>query len=439
MKPPPLPCLFVCFFNPVLAFISIELRVIQNITGLYPTSTPPAVSLSTDHSFGLPWAHPYDPVVSRSIQFPKSTMVQPANGDHDHPLFVVKETPGAGRGAFATQDLPAGTIIYTANDLTAHVLCREYRGEVCWECFAYNHGKKLPIRDPAHGFAFCSLACASASAPRNDPVSLQAWAVVEATLKAKTRREQVQVGYDEFKPTVDVVNTAWALAEGKAKMLLDARAGGAGAGTKASKHALQQALLNPQTLLLDTLTFQVHSILARYHYPSRWGAILTLEDDPCPYTSFQELHGYISAFLYLVASLPVELLSLVTPSTLRVIKGREVHNSFGIRSLEDEGSEFFGYGVWPSASYFNHSCEPNVLKVRVGRTWVFEAERAVKAGEELQISYLGAPGEEKILGRQERRRRLERTWGFGCVCHRCEVESGDVGSGGSGDVDSSPI
>ncbi|CAN8099878.1 unnamed protein product [Discula destructiva] len=353
-------------------------------------------------------------------------MTESANCDSEIPLFTIKETPGAGRGAFAARELAAGTIVYIADDLTAHVLSREYRGEVCWECFAYNHGKKLPIRDPTHGFAFCSDACASRSAQPSDAVSLQAWAIVEATLRAKTQREEFQVGYDDVKPTRQVVDAAWAAAVGKAKMILDARAGSAGTGSKMSKNALKEALSNSPTLLLDTLTFQVHAILARYLHPLRWDAILSLEDEPCPYNSVQELNGYLSAFLYLTASLPVELLPLVSSSTLRVIKAREVHNSFGIRSLEDEGSEFFGYGVWPSASYFNHSCDPNLLKVRVGRTWVFEAARAVKAGAELQISYLGAPGEEKILGRQERRSRLQRTWGFGCICQRCEAESDGV-------------
>lgn len=333
-------------------------------------------------------------------------------------LFTVKDTPGAGRGAFATQPISIGTNIYTATDLTAHVLLREYRGEVCWECFAYNRGKKLPLRDSLHGFAFCSEACATTSTSRYDEVSLQAWAVLEATLRSKTKTEEIQLD-DITKPDAAVVESAWAMAEKTASSIVSARTDGAGA-TKATRRVLQQALSNVPTLILDTLHFQLHAIIVRYQRPEQWTSILSLEAEPCPYTSAQELTGHISAFLYLAASLPLELLPFVTTDTLRTVKAREVHNSFGIRSLEDEGSEFFGYGVWPSASYFNHSCEPNVLKKRVGRTWVFEAQRQIMADEELSISYLGAPGEEKTLNTIERRSRLEKTWGFVCICQRCK-------------------
>lgn len=348
-----------------------------------------------------------------------------ANSTKDDPsprLFSIQETPGAGRGAFATQALPAGTIVHTANDLTVHVLLREYRGEVCWECFAYDRGKKLPIRDALHGFAFCSPACAAISSQRHDAVSLEAWAILEATLRAKTKTEETQFD-DATRPDHKAVDAAWRLAEQTAASIVKARTDPTAPSSKALKRARQQALSNAPTLLLDTLHFQLHAVLVRYRaLPDQqpWTSLLALADEPCPYTSAQELAGHLGAFLFLVAALPLALLPFVTPDTLRTVKAREVHNSFGIRSLEDEGSEFFGYGVWPSASYFNHSCEPNVIKRRVGRTWVFEAGRRIGAGEELHISYLGAPGEEKRLATRERRSRLEKTWGFRCICERCK-------------------
>ncbi|KAL1652085.1 hypothetical protein SLS58_000209 [Diplodia intermedia] len=89
---------------------------------------------------------------------------------------------------------------------------------------------------------------------------------------------------------------------------------------------------------------------------------------------------------------------------------RDSMNSFGIRSLDDEGAEFFGYGVWTSASYFNHSCSPNVEKKRVGRAWHFTACRDVRKGEELCITYLS--GEERALNTDARRKLLANSWGF---------------------------
>lgn len=335
-------------------------------------------------------------------------------------LFTIKETPGAGRGAFAKQALPAGTVVHTASDLTVHVLLREYRGEVCWECFAYHRGKKLPVRDALRGFAFCSDACAATAAQRHDAVSLQAWALLAATLRAKNKTETGHVD-DITKPPAAVVDAAWAAAEKTASSIAKARAtvGPPTGASKAARRVQQQALANAPALLIDTLHFQLHAVLVRYQSPEQWSSLLALADEPCPYTSAQDLAGHIRAFLYLAASLPLALLPFVTPETLRTVKAREVQNSFGIRSLEDAGSEFFGYGVWPSASYFNHSCEPNVLKRRAGRTWLFVAGRPILAGEELHISYLGAPGEEKTLTTKERRSRLEKTWGFECICERC--------------------
>lgn len=39
----------------------------------------------------------------------------------------------------------------------------------------------------------------------------------------------------------------------------------------------------------------------------------------------------------------------------------------------------------------NHSCVPNAMVQFVGRTAVLRAERPVAAGDEVEISYTGAP------------------------------------------------
>lgn len=342
-------------------------------------------------------------------------------------FFTVKEAPGAGRGAFSTQDIPRGTSIHVADDLTAHVLLREYRGEICWHCFAYDYGKKLPVRDPLHGFSFCSGECERGMRQRyDDEVCLHAWAAVEKlSLKAnktKWRRDDDDIGVVDDnsqanKPTLALIDEAWRIAEHTAACILTARTHTTGVVTREHKRALQQALNKPPSA--DVMAFHTHTILSRYHSPELWPSILSLEEDPCPYTSLQELHEHTTSYLQLMAVLPEDLLPFVTADTLRTIKTHEVHNSFGIRSLEDEGSEFFGYGVWPSASYFNHSCRPNIRRHRVGRTWVFRATGDIPAGQELYISYLN--GEEDGLTTSERKTRLRKTWGFDCVCERCKT------------------
>lgn len=333
-------------------------------------------------------------------------------------LIVIKETPGAGRGVFTTQHLPSGAQLFLADDLTCHVLLREYRGEVCWECFAYDRGKKLPVRDAVHGFTFCSDKCAAKLKDRYDDACLQAWATIEKAFRSKKTSLDsdgiVACDAAESRPATLTINQAWGAAENTAASILSARTGGPTA-TKAHRRALQ--LASSSLPPADVLSYQMHAILARHTFPERWDSVLSLADEPCPYTSRQELHDHVTSYLFLLASLPEPLLPLVTPDTLRTVKSREVHNSFGIRSLEDEGSEFFGYGVWPSASYFNHSCRPNVKRRRVGRKWLFETRCDVGEGQELYISYLN--GEEELLTAAERKARLRKTWGFDCGCQRC--------------------
>lgn len=335
----------------------------------------------------------------------------------DSPLFEVKDAPGAGRGVFASRSISHGTVVHTADDLTAHVLLREYRGEICWQCFAYNRGKKLSVRDQHHGFTFCSKECETQLRARYDDVCLEAWAAVEKLVKSRNKRDSPEdaVNAHDSRPTLSFVNETWKLAEQVAARIFAARTSTHQGITRDQRKALQQTLdKNPS---IDVLVFQTHTIITRHKSPAMWRSVLSLEEDECPYTSIQELNDHVGSYLQLMSVLPTELLRFVTPEILRTIKTHEVHNSFGIRSLEDEGSEFFGYGVWPSASYFNHSCAPNIRRRRAGRTWIFEANSEIPAGKELQISYLS--GEEATLTLAERRTRLRKTWGFDCLCQRC--------------------
>ncbi|KAJ3196543.1 hypothetical protein HK101_008552 [Irineochytrium annulatum] len=95
-----------------------------------------------------------------------------------------------------------------------------------------------------------------------------------------------------------------------------------------------------------------------------------------------------------------------------------------------------GRALYPSASFFNHACEPNVEAVQIGRDrpapdapedvdvdvalLTFRTMRAVKAGEELCISYVD--GDEAVASR---RGRLKDDYYFECRCARCEAEVGE--------------
>jgi SET domain len=120
---------------------------------------------------------------------------------------------------------------------------------------------------------------------------------------------------------------------------------------------------------------------------------------------------------FLQQNLPAELQSLVS-STAYAFLSRHLTNSFGIWELPiSADSENLGSAMYPSASYFNHSCEPNIIKVRQGRTILFVTSREVQNEEELCISY--GHTEREV---EERREILKEVWGFDCNCVRCIKE-----------------
>ena len=373
-------------------------------------------------------------------------------------LFTIEDAPGAGRGVFATRDLSAGETVHIADDLSVHVLFREYRGEICYNCFAYDLGGKQPIKDAIHGIAFCSKQCQLKFTLQCDELCMAARAVVEKLIRMKATSNQHSDTLLGVRPTPKEIGIAWNTAETQAPLIRSARLSVIPGpdtlpATKPQLRALQRALSTP--VCPDVLTFLLTVVLANYNthktspFPSPISSpaqqplqdsppllsllspsLSGLESEPTPYLSPHELSEYTTSYLHLVSILPLPLLPFISPSLLHTTKSRETHNSFGIRSLEDEGSEFFGYGVWPSASYFNHSCEPNLVRGREGRGWVFRTGNRVEKGEQLYISYVnGGSGELTsgsggVIGREERRGLLRRTWGFECACGKCRGEEG---------------
>ncbi|KAL1798965.1 hypothetical protein ACET3X_003002 [Alternaria dauci] len=364
------------------------------------------------------------PSSASSIRSPDTHKELPA-GAPTSPLFQVRHTPTAGRAVFASQDIPEGTLVWRSEDLTLNVLLREYRREVCGQCFEYEYGRDLDIRDKAVGFAFCSKTCQDKWREENGEIGIQAWTAVETFVKKRSKEDSDMVDTDLPRPKVKEIEQAWGNVAAQAALIRAARVSEqaipenehAISITKQHKKAMSKALQD--NITPDVMSFCVSGLVWRYLHPEQWERIEALADDKTPYHSSDDLGAFIRTYLHLLAILPLPLLPLVTEETLITLSSRDSHNSFGIRSLEDDGSEFFGYGCWPAASYFNHSCGPNIEKNRKGRTWYFRAGRDIERGEELCITYLS--GEERKLSRGKRLLRLKKTWGFDCACERCEA------------------
>jgi hypothetical protein len=331
-------------------------------------------------------------------------------------LFQIRETPTAGRAVFATQDIPEDTLLLRSDDLALSVLLREYRKEVCAQCFAYDYGRDLDIRDKDVGFVFCSEACQTQWHSETGEVGIQAWTAVETLVKKRSKEDNELVEEGLPRPKSGEIAKAWESATAQADLIRVAREGEPKKQHHKALAKATQALINP-----DVMSFCVSGLLWHYTHPDEWAHVLALAADSTPYHSTDDLAAFTRTYLHLIAILPLPLLPLVTADDIFILSSRDSHNSFGIRSLEDEGSEFFGYGCWPAASYFNHSCAPNVEKQRKGRAWEFRAGKDIKAGEGLNITYLS--GEERRLSRGKRMDRLKRNWGFECGCESCEITS----------------
>jgi hypothetical protein len=169
-----------------------------------------------------------------------------------------------------------------------------------------------------------------------------------------------------------------------------------------------------------------------------------------PNNQLPDLHQFTNSKKLLLAILPSELLDVMALYTFfaravttplhsvptltvdhvlfRSIFFRERANSFGLWEHSDDETtksesgvtddvELLGWGIYPSAVYFNHSCDANVIKVRQGRTIQFIARRMIEKGEEACISY-GCVDEDM----SQRRTRLLEHYHFVCQCTRCIQE-----------------
>ncbi|KAL6246684.1 Histone-lysine N-methyltransferase set-6 [Rhinocladiella similis] len=351
-------------------------------------------------------------------QYPSITQnARPTSGH-----FEVRSTATSGRGVFALTDIPSETVLLETSLMAANTIYKPYTKEVCAQCFAYNRGIVWKIRDNARNVVFCSDSCQELWTATTPPAALVAREEIQRFLQRKQKLWNPEIE-DFNKPSVEEIDKAWAAAEEKANLIRTALS--STIPTKAQTKAIRQAQsLHPDP---DTLWFLLDAVTQSFRQGGILDLTADLAADPQPYINTEDLGFHVDAYLAMVAIVPGNVAGHVQHSLLRTIQSRTTHNSFGLRSLDEgadtgtAGSECFGFGVWPEASYWNHSCEPNLRKQRTGRTWTFSTNRPVKAGEELCISYLG--GDERDMTTAERREKLQRIWGFECACVKCATST----------------
>ena len=84
---------------------------------------------------------------------------------------------------------------------------------------------------------------------------------------------------------------------------------------------------------------------------------------------------------------------------------------------ENLGLRSIGRSLYPSASYLNHSCEPNCEVFETGSILQVCAKADIAEGDEVTISYIDT--NQRL---RERRRQLLETYFFTCQCTRCARE-----------------
>ncbi|KAH7916790.1 hypothetical protein BJ138DRAFT_1131771 [Hygrophoropsis aurantiaca] len=92
-------------------------------------------------------------------------------------------------------------------------------------------------------------------------------------------------------------------------------------------------------------------------------------------------------------------------------------------------SRQIGSGFYIVSSYISHSCTPSARPTFNGTSELnLVAERAIKKGEEITVSYVDVTqhdGESVMEARRRRRIDLARGWRFACPCSRCIEENVD--------------
>lgn len=328
----------------------------------------------------------------------------------DSDLIKVSNIQNAGRGVIASKSISKDTIILQSERPVAHVIFSEYRKEVCAQCFFYDLGRKLPVRNNDTGKFFCSADCERQWLDWEGELGSAAWTALHTHVQSKRKAsDSDKVMLLEGKPDPQAIQDAWTHTE-------FVRQRGSFPKGNMNAHVPRTGSVN-----VNEMSYFLSATLCFYRHPDKWRKdVLNLAMDPTPYADRLDLQTHCNSFIQLASIIPSQLKSCCTVELYQELMSATSHNSFGIRAGSDDGEEYMGYALYPDASYFNHSCSPNVAKKRVGATWEFRAFKDIVGGEECCITYLG--GDEDDLTVTARRARLKMHWGFECMCERCVGE-----------------
>ena len=353
--------------------------------------------------------------------------------DSISPYFSVKSTKYGGRGCFANYDLTEGTIIHQCLLPLSSSIRRSFKKEVCEYCFSYFYGKTLKYK--LMSLYFCSQSCLNSFQEMDiDNIYLQSLFNVENLFVKGLKRQQSNQREDEdkeeemirqleneFKQSENIelfIDEKWKQMEIECDLLLSK--------LKTKERINLIPSINENEYLDIKYIIGILFQMYKQDFCLANNNILSFELDLFEHLQLNDvakvcaypflLYSYLKIYKFLKLSTISQLECYVNTSMIRSIIAKNLTNAFSIRSLDepDGNKEFFGYALYPSASFFNHSCQPNVIHIRIGSKKVFQLSRNVEKDEELVISY--TPFENIEL---EKRKQEIKEWFFDCICQRC--------------------
>ena len=384
------------------------------------------------------------------------------------PHFSVKSTKYGGRGCFANTDLAQGTIIHECSIPLSSTIARPFKKEVCTSCFNFSHGKTLKFKlmlpnnkqnnsTSASSVAlyFCSQSCIDTFIALDiDGLYLESLLNVESLfirglnqcqydLEKERQHEEAESEAalkleNELKQAKDIelfISQKWQEAEGNCQLQLSKLK------PKQRKNLNNLINLIPkineneylEIKYIIGILFQMYkrdncenntlsslSLISLSSLEFQIFQLLQLNDIEKIYKYPYLLHSYTNKIYKFLKISTLEKLQLyITPSIIRSIISKNLTNAYGIWSINepDGNKELFGYSLYSSASFFNHSCNPNLIKIKKGSQVIFKLLKNIKKNDELCI-YYGDSINDDLEIRQE----SLKEWFFDCLCERCVEE-----------------
>eukprot|EP00741_Cyanophora_paradoxa_P003903 tig00000737_g3797.t1 len=306
----------------------------------------------------------------------------------------IRHTADAGRYVVASRAIAQNELLVDDAQPYAVGITHSERKRVCAECFTTNRWRALPHKCPRCGNAwFCSPECADAG-----------------TLHAREECEALR----ELVPVHAKIEEDWERTNARLFIAVFAR----------RKREGESGTEPPDGILYDDVA----------------ACVTNIEKQSAP------ARKYLEGFAALLRSRVPSLFASVPVEDIVHVMGVNQCNSFG---LWDEAHECCAIGLYPYASYFNHSCEPNLY--RTGHLCASDADSgsgeagpaappAPSTPEARRILNLGlrmralrpvAEGEEVCTAyidcdqsAEARVKDLEDRFFFRCRCRRCEAGLG---------------